>query len=273
MDSVVPTISHFFVDEAGDLTLFDSKGRSLLGREGVSWTFMVGVAKLPEPALAHERLESLRRRLLADPYFRSVPSMQPDAKKTAVAFHAKDDLPEVRREVLSLLPSLNAKVIVAIRRKAALTEEARAAFSRGSRIGADDVYDDLVKRLFKELLHKGDENRIMFARRGKRDRQEALRDAIAHARRNFARKWGDRGSPPTDIRSGRPSDAAGLQVVDYYLWALQRLFERREDRFFEVLRPGYRVVMDLDDRRHKPYGEWYTEKHPLTLEKMASVAG
>lgn len=266
-------ISHFFVDEAGDLTLFDRKGRTLLGREGVSWTFMVGVARIPDPELAHERLEALRRRLLADPYFRNVPSMQVGANKTAAAFHAKDDLPEVRREVLSLLPSLQAKVIVAIRRKSSLVEEARGAFLRGSKIGPDDVYDDLVKRLFKELLHKGDENRIMFARRGKRDRQEALRDAIEHARRNFARRWGDRGSPPTEIRSGQPSEAAGLQVVDYYLWALQRLIERREERFFDVLRPGYRVVMDIDDRRHKPYGEWYTEKHPLTLEKMASVAG
>ena len=29
--------------------------------------------------------------------------MQREARKTAVAFHAKDDLPEVRREVFALL--------------------------------------------------------------------------------------------------------------------------------------------------------------------------
>jgi hypothetical protein len=40
---------------------------------------------------------------LADPYFKGVPSMQADAKKTALFFHAKDDLPEVRREVFRVL--------------------------------------------------------------------------------------------------------------------------------------------------------------------------
>jgi hypothetical protein len=44
---------HFFVDEAGDLTLFDQKGRSLLGREGVSDLFMIGMIDLPDPLPPH----------------------------------------------------------------------------------------------------------------------------------------------------------------------------------------------------------------------------
>ena len=41
--------------------------------------------------------------MLADPYFKDVPSLQAEEKKTALLFHAKDDLPEVRREVFSLI--------------------------------------------------------------------------------------------------------------------------------------------------------------------------
>jgi hypothetical protein len=26
--------------------------------------------------------------------------------------------------------------------------------------------------------------------------------------------------------------------------------------------------MDLDDKRNKPYGEWYSDRNPLTLEKL-----
>ena len=40
---------------------------------------------------------------MSDPYFNGVPSMQAKARKTALAFHAKDDLPEVRRDVFTLL--------------------------------------------------------------------------------------------------------------------------------------------------------------------------
>ncbi len=103
-----PHTAHYFVDEAGDLNLFDKKGRVLLGKLGVSNYFMVGVASLPDLDLARAELEGLRAALLADPYFKGVPSMQPQANKTAIAFHAKDDLPEVRREVMQVLPRLGA---------------------------------------------------------------------------------------------------------------------------------------------------------------------
>ena len=72
---------HFFVDEAGDLTLFDRKGRLIIGETGVSTCFMVGVATLPDPQAAHDKLEELRTGLLADPYFKNVPSMQPAAPR------------------------------------------------------------------------------------------------------------------------------------------------------------------------------------------------
>ena len=41
--------------------------------------------------------------MLNDPYFAGVESFRPERKKTAHAFHAKDDLPEVRYRVFSLL--------------------------------------------------------------------------------------------------------------------------------------------------------------------------
>ncbi len=221
-----------FVDEAGDLTLFDSKGRVVVGSEGVSKCFMVGLAYLPDPTSCERALRELRLSLLADPYFRNVPSMQVSKRKTAAFFHAKNDLPEVRREVFKILPGFGAKLFVAVRRKSRLVEQARRLFSRGKKLGANDVYDDLVKRLLRNRLHLGSQNQIVFARRGKSDRHEALAAAIEKARVNFAARHGARPECPTSIQSAYPSESAGLQVVDYYLWAIQRLFERGEDRFF-----------------------------------------
>ena len=84
-----PSTLHFFVDEAGDPTLFDAKGRILVGQEGCSKTFILGKLDVAEPAALHAALEGLRAVLLADPYFKSVPSMQAERGKTARAFHAK----------------------------------------------------------------------------------------------------------------------------------------------------------------------------------------
>jgi hypothetical protein len=236
-----PSIRHFFVDEAGDLTLFDRRGRVLVGEPGNSYTFMVGLCELPDPMVAHEALEALRAELISDPYFRGVPSMQRATRKTALAFHAKDDLPEVRREVFRLLPSFNPSIVVALRRKHELAEFARRRQQvSGRKVTPDLIYDELVERVCKDRLHKAEEHRIVFARRGKADRNA--------------------------------SDHAGLQVADYLMWGLQRMIERREDRYFNALAPHYRLVMDLDDRRNKAYGEWYNDSNPLQLEKLKPVA-
>ena len=61
---------HYFVDEAGDLALFDRAGREIVGSSGCSQFFMLGVVQLYDPAGAGVALEALRQRLLSDPYFR-----------------------------------------------------------------------------------------------------------------------------------------------------------------------------------------------------------
>lgn len=258
---------HYFVDEAGDTTLFNARGVPIVGSDGVSRTFMVGVADVPDPAATRTRLDALRANLLAEPYFKGVPSMSADGGKTALCFHAKDDLPEVRREVFKLLPTLGIKVLVAIRRKAELVAEARALHAMGQRLGASEVYDDLVMRLFKNLLHRGEAHEVCFARRGKNDRQEALTLALERAKENFRRLWRADVDQPLTIRASVPSADAGLQVVDYYLWALQRLIEREEDRYFAAIADQYSLIMDLDDKRVKSYGRWYSARDPLKLEK------
>ena len=96
-------VYRYFVDEAGDPTLFGARGRILVGTEGCSKFFMLGVAHIAEPERIAESLNQLRADLLQDSYFRGVPSFDPAQKKTALCFHAKDDLPEVRREVFRLL--------------------------------------------------------------------------------------------------------------------------------------------------------------------------
>ncbi len=266
-------VNSYYVDEAGDLTLFNKRGHVIVGKQGVSRVFMVGAVHLPDPEFAHRRLEQLRAELLVDPYFKGVPSMQAQAKKTACCFHAKDDLPEVRREVFKVLPELGAKVLAAIKRKEYLVKTARFLQRRQSKLSPDDIYDDLVKRLFKTGLHTAEKNRIVFARRGKSIRQHALEKAITRAKMNFERKTGISSHSETVLFSAYPSQHAGLQVIDYYLWALQRLFERGEDRFFRLLAPGYRLIMDLDDTRNKPYGEWYSDSNPLQPQKIKPVVG
>jgi hypothetical protein len=56
--------------------------------------------------------------------------------------------------------------------------------------------------------------------------------------------------------------------VDYFLWALQRLYERHEDRFWGVVASYAGTVHDMDDTRVDAGGVHYTRDNPLTLERV-----
>lgn len=262
----VSIVNKFYVDEAGDMTLFNKKGRIIVGQEGVSNFFMVGIATIPDYEKLKEAIISLRNDIIKDPYYKGVPSLASTIKQ----FHACKDIPEVKREVYKILSKHSTNVFVGIKRKFELANFAKDLFKlKNQKISENDIYDDLIKRLFRNLLHKADENNIYFARRGKSFRSEALNKAITKAKLNFEKKYNISSDKPTSIISKYPYESIGLQVIDYYLWALQRMFEKGEDRFFNSISDNYKLIMDLDDKRNKEYGEWYKDKNKLSLKKLS----
>lgn len=264
-----PRTCHYFVDEAGDGILFNKRKQIVVGREGCSLCFILGALEVADPVRLNEELGSLRSTLRADPYLAKVPSMQPQRRKTAIAFHAKDDCAEVRREVYRLLMQHDMRFFAVVRHKRAIVEKVleHNKTHPGYRYHPNQLYDRCVSRLFRDRLHKQDGYVIQFSRRGNRSRTEALRKAIEQARNNLRRKWRIAATAPIEIIPATPSEAGGLQAVDYFLWALQRLYERGEDRYWEYVAPKVSLVHDVDDTREKEYGAYYTKKNPLTLEE------
>jgi len=67
--------THYYVDEAGDPTLFGVRGKVLVGSEGCSRFFMLGLADVEESEKLAADLAALRAHLIAGPYFKEVPSI------------------------------------------------------------------------------------------------------------------------------------------------------------------------------------------------------
>lgn len=262
-------IHYYFVDEAGDGTLFNRKGKVIIGNEGCTYYFMLGLLDIPDPLQLSTDLSTLRQHLLDDPYFRNIPSLQPENNKTAIAFHAKDDLPEIRREVFHLLMGQKGLCFFAVvRNKFSVLAEVKKTEQR---YHPNTLYDRLVSRLFKERLHQASRYEITFAKRGSSDRTAALYDALNVARTRFNKKWNITSEAPIHVAAKAASTEAGLQAADYLLWALQRFYERREDRYLNYVWSICSLVHDVDDRRKEGYGVYYTQKNPLTLDKLQSL--
>jgi hypothetical protein len=262
-----PQALHFFVDEAGDPTLFDSKGRVLVGNEGCSKYFIVGKLDAADPSALQAALDDLRASLLADPYFRRVPSMQVSRGKTAVAFHAKDDVAEVRREVFAVLMRHDLRFYAAVRSKSALLDyvKQRNQLESAYRYRGDELYDTMVEELFRRYHPFADELNIVFAKRGNKARTHAFRSAIERAEARFERDFDSRRSDAINIIASTPPQSAGLQTVDYFLWALQRHYERGEGRYVELVWDKIVEVDDMDGIADGRKGVVYNKNRPLII--------
>ncbi len=75
-------------------------------------------------------------------------------KVAALMFHAKDDLPEVRREVFALLRKHELRFLAVVRNKQRVLEYVRRrnAVDLTYRYQPNELYDYMVRVLFKNLL-------------------------------------------------------------------------------------------------------------------------
>ena len=263
---------YYFVDEGGDGTLFASRGKVIVGTPGCSRFFMLGLLDVADPVALENAFKELRTRLVNDPYFNGVPSMHADGRKTALAFHAKDDLTEVRKEVFTLLREMDGlRFFAVVTDKMSVLEYVRQQNERNPayRYQPNELYDYLVRRLFKDRLHQDGGYEIMFSKRGQSDRTSALKQALDAARQRFTKEWGISSNAPMQVSAGIPLAHAGLQAVDYFTWALQRLYEMNEDRYVTYLWSSFHLVQDIDDKRKAGYGVYYTQKKPLNAAALA----
>ncbi|MBN2685295.1 MAG: DUF3800 domain-containing protein [Pontiellaceae bacterium] len=256
---VTPT---FFVDEAGDGVLFGPKGRDRLQDPDAQHFFMLGMVRCACDETVGRELDRLRSELTASPLYASIPSMQPAAKKTTRAFHAKDDHPEIRAKVFELLIGLDFKFFAIIKDMRAVRRyvDARNGMHADYRYKPDELYDLTVRMLFKQRLHTHVRYGITFARRGKSDRTKKLRAELEKTRLHFLEEHKKNHDPEIVISPAYPWEAPCLQVADYCLWALQRCYERQEPRFLRALWPKVSLIHDVDDPGGSRYGTYLTRK-------------
>ena len=270
----------WFVDEAGDPTLFGKGGKVVAATDGCSRFFIAGKLECRDVQALTSDLDRLRSDLLSDPFFKDVPSLDPARKRTAVHFHAKDDPPEVRFLVYKLLAKHDLRFVAVVRDKLRLLDYAqqRRRIDPAYRYDPDghELYDELTRHLFSRM-HGLNHHKIVFAQRGQKPRTKAFVDAIEHEHEHgtIPEESGLARPKPTEVLCSFPKDHAGLQAVDYYLWALQRFYERSEVRYLNFVWPQILEVLDLDlpqgASQFKQQSTVFNQEHPLTLESRAGV--
>ncbi|MEO8270299.1 MAG: hypothetical protein ABI557_11310, partial [Aureliella sp.] len=177
---------------------------------------------------------------------------------------------EVRREVFAFLLQQKIKFFALVRDKRVIVQKIadRQLIKPTYKYHQNQLYDRCVSRLFRDRLHKDDSYAIHFARRGSSDRTGALLNALMASRANFQRTYGIESTAPIEINASEPTTTVNLQVADYYLWALQRMYERHEERYLHLVWKQVGLIHDVDDTREAEYGVYYSKKRQLSSDQL-----
>jgi hypothetical protein len=255
-------LNQYFVDESGDLAFFNKRGKPLsLGENSASRFFLLGAVRIDDDmATVSDRFESLRRELLVNPFCKHIPSI----KETAAEFHAKNDSAIVKNEVFKLLSGLKAEVQVLVRRKELILAQAIKTYKMtGAKrtISEKEIYHSGITRLFRNLPDAPCS--ITFSERGKTFTDQTLAEAIKKTRSKPSAAL-----PETVIRKLSSKADIGLQIVDYFLWAVTQAYEHNDIDYFVLLKDKYRLIIDADDTRISETGTFYNAQNALDLAKI-----
>ena len=252
--------TYYFVDESGDPVFYDKYRRLIVGKEGCSRIFMVGYISTNDPVALRNALSQLRASIITDTYYQGIPSLE----KTKRAFHAKDDIPEIREKVYRLIATLDFKAQFIVGRKI------EKIFVTKHKSSTRMFYDDLVSKLFQNKLHTSLHNVIYISKRDNHTRQEPLQKAIDTAKAGFEKKWKTQVEVDTKILVQQPTDEPCLQIVDYMNWAIYRAFVRGEDRYYRLVADKVSYLVDLYDSAKYPH-TFYSKSNPFEIQKMSPM--
>jgi len=258
----------YYVDESGDFTLFDKKGIPVSAVKGVSKTVMLGALNIKTNNFP-ESFSSFKDGVLSNPIFQARPSF----KKTQLQFHAADDHSAIRLEVFNYIASIGCSVQAVVRRKSALIEQAKTQFEYTSNKMTDkQLYGDLATRLFKQNIHKAARYNIYFSSRAKTFTNHSLDEALRSTKEKFIAANNITSTSDFKVFCVQPQNHPELQIIDYCLWALQRMYELKDDTFFNMIKDKFSFILDVDDKTGSLAGRHYWRKNPISLAKISEAS-
>lgn len=222
---------HRFLDEAGDTTFYGKGKIPIIGSEGVSGSFLMGMLTLNESVVeVRNKVMELQRQIVNDSYFRAVPSIQKKKNTMGYFLHAKDDVPEVRKMVFDLIAKTNCKFDIVIGRKDYVIYESR---HNGS---PSEFYADLLSHLLIDSLNDHEKLVLNVAHRRKCTTHKNLQKGLDKALTIAANKYPEGCNDCQMVFNvQQPVTEPIINIADYFLWAMQRKLERGESRYVDFL--------------------------------------
>ena len=259
--------SHRYLDEAGDTTFFGKGKSNIIGSRGVSLSFGIGMLKLnAEPREVRETLIAMQKSVEIDSYLNVIPSVAKRIARGGFFFHASADPPEIRERMNRFIHDLDCSLEMVVARKQTVR------FVRKHNGKDAEFYADVLSHLLKNKLTSGQKLVLNIAERGTSTRNTNLQRALEKAHLRFTKKH-DAAKINCDVMFNvqTPLTEPLLTIPDYLCWAVQRVFELGETRYYDFLRDRISLVHDVyDAQNYSGSRNYYRRGHVLTAENKLS---
>jgi len=253
---------HRFFDEAGDTTFY-GKGRiPLIGKNGSSNVFILGMVTFNEPLQPiRDEIIRLQQEIETSPYYRNVPSViKRVQKKGKYFFHAKDDLPEIKKEFFDFIKTIDCSIQVAVGRKNIDIFENQHNRKEAA------FYADLLSYLIKDEFLKHPRMVLNIAERASSTAINNLENGLQKAKDRFRKKYPEKeNKTKVSFTVQKFTDEPLLVLADYLCWTVQRIFEKGETRYYDYVIDQIEVVIDVYDGE-----KIYNSENPLSKKNKVS---
>lgn len=256
-------VTHRFIDEVGDTTFYGKGKEVILGQEGVSLIFGMGIVKFLRPLVeVRAEIVALQQQVERDPLLNTIPSVARRIAQGGFFFHASKDSDDVKAVFMRYLHDLSCEVDVVIARKIP------SLFINKHHGKDDEFYADVLSHLIKSRLKSPRRLVLNIAARGSSTRTKVLEDARNKALGRAGQRWKvDDLKCELVFNVQTPSREPLLTVPDYFGWSVQRVFEKGQTRYCDYLWNKIKLVIDLYDKQNWDGSmNYYNQRRPLTSQ-------
>jgi hypothetical protein len=259
---------HRFLDEAGDTTFYGKGKIPIIGKvEGVSLCFILGMVKFKQSLKeVRKKIVELQKEVENDSYYNQVPSINKKRNKSGFYFHATDDIPEVREKFYKFIKSIDLSFEAVSGRKI------YDIFTKKHNSKEEEFYGDMLSHLLKNKFEIDGKLILTISERGTSTKNNNLIKALEKAKIRFSKVKPDK-ETKTEIvfNIQNPTKEPLLTVADYMCWAVQRVFERGETRYYDFIQDKISLLIDVyDTEKYSGNKNYYNERNKLTAQNKLS---
>ena len=259
---------HLFIDESGDTTFFGKKGRIIIGNEGVSKSFILGMVQFNTNInIIRNNVISMQKEIENDPLLQDISKIKNKKAKDGYFFHAKDDISELKNKFIRFIKTLDCSFEAIVARKIP------DMFEKKHKSNEAHLYADLLSELLKNKIRKNKKLVLNIASRGKCTRNANIELALKTIKKTYGKKVNFEFQTNIKFNITNQIQEPLLNVADYFCWTIQRVFEKGDTKYYNFLKEKIKLIVDIYDwkefQKTSPKN-YYGEHNPLTKKNMLS---